>query len=148
MRSTDSGYLDEPKDFLKFIQCALDIEKIYNSKFKSKEKESFKWFIATDSDKLRNWTQSKYPDKVFYAKGRVAHVGWDAGGLKRVLLDIELLSRCNEIVVTGGSTFGWIAAMKMLKLPYYITGFSKMETCLRAELNLSPVNRNGAAVFK
>ena len=88
-------------------------------------------------------TYSKFPNRVFYTTGIVTHVGFDAQGYRRAILDVELLSRCDEIVVTGGSTFGWIAAMKMLKLPFYVIGASSMEKCLRAELSNPPSNQFG-----
>ena len=146
MRAADSGYLDEAKDYLKFISCAHEIEKEFLLKSKKLE-TTFKWFIATDSDKIRSAIFGSYGEKSFTTNGTVGHSG---GGsteqFKKTVLDIELLSRCDEIIVTGASTFGWTAAMKSLKLPFYLTGVT-MERCQRADLGSQPSNRQGARMF-
>ena len=147
MRAADSGYLDEAKDYLKFISCAHEIEKEFLLKSKKLE-TTFKWFIATDSDKIRSTIFGSYGEKSFTTNGTVGHSGWGSTEqFKKAVLDIELLSRCDEIIVTGASTFGWTAAMKSLKLPYYLTGFS-MNTCLRADLGNQPTNRRSTGMFK
>jgi len=147
MRAADSGYLDETKDHLKFISCALEIEKEFLIRNKILE-VSFKWFIATDSDKMRNYIFDNYPEKSFSSNGTVGHSGWsNIEQFKKTILDVELLSRCDEIITTGASTFGWLAAMKSLKMPYYVTGFS-MNKCLRADLGKQPANQHGTGMFR
>ena len=61
----------------------------------------------------------------------------------RAILDVKLLSLCNELIVTGGSTFGWVASMKSLKLPMYINGQNRMNKCLRASLSDPPSGGQG-----
>jgi hypothetical protein len=147
MRAGDSGYIDEAKDHLKFINCALDIEKDYIIKSKKRD-ISFKWFIATDSNKIRKFLFDNYRNKSFTSNGTLGHTDSGGIGFRRAVLDVELLSKCDEIIVTAGSTFGWLAAMKMLKMPFYIKGrTSKMEKCLRAELSITPSNLLGYSVF-
>ena len=148
MRGTDSLFIDETKDHLKFINCALEIEKqfiIENQRFNT----SFKWFIATDSDQIRKFLFENYKEKAFTSNGTLAHTSLGAeDGFRRAVLDVELLSRCNEIIVTSGSTFGWLAAMKMLKMPYVISGSRDMiMKCTRMDLRHPSTNPHGSTSF-
>jgi hypothetical protein len=137
-------YLNK-NDTKKFIHCAHDIEKKYLSK-KSKSTKiiSFKWFIASDSQNEINNLLKINSNKTFttnqYSLGHIAH---DKQSFYRAMLDVELLSLCNEIIVTGGSTFGWVAAMKSLKLPLFINGQNRMDKCLRSKLSEPPSGGKG-----
>ena len=141
-------YLDEKNDTNKFINCALNIEKEYLLKNSQHKSSLFKWFIASDSAANTKEIFTKYPGKAFTTNGTLSHVAYDANGYHRTILDVELLSLCNEIIITGGSTFGWVSAMKKLKLPLYINGFSSMSECLRAEFSQAPKTPSGYAVFR
>ena len=141
-------YLDEKKDTAKFIDCALEIERNFtrqNSRLNTTG--LFKWFIASDSETNINNILTKYPGKAFTTEGNLSHVAYNSNGYQRTILDVELLSRCNETIITGGSTFGWISAMKQFKLPLYINGFSTMQECVRAELSKLPKTPSGYGVF-
>ena len=120
-------------DVLKFIDCVKQIEKEFLLRNKSLNENSFKWFITGDSQDNLNKILAMYPNKTFSTNEyHIGHVDEDKKGYLRTILDIELLSLCNELVITGGSTYGWIAAMKMLKLPFYVNGKdSSMEKCLK-----------------
>jgi len=148
MRAGDSGYIDEAKDHLKFINCALEIEKQFILKSKRTD-ISFKWFIATDSDKIRSLIFEHFKEKSFTSNGTLGHITLDAeDGFRRAVLDVELLSKCDEVIVTSGSTFGWLAAMKTLKMPYYVSGVSeKMMKCTREDMRRISANQFGAASF-
>jgi len=148
MRATDSLFIDEAKDHLKFINCALEIEKGYILKSKRTD-ISFKWFIATDSDKIRSLIFEHYKEKSFTSNGTLDHTSLGSkDGFRRAVLDVELLSKCDEVIVTSGSTFGWLAAMKTLKMPYYISGSSdKMMKCTREDMRRISANQFGAASF-
>ena len=139
-------YLNKTEDTQKFINCALEIERENKNNITFK---SFKWFIASDTPAnleiyLRNFT-----NKHFSTNGTLSHVAYNSDGYARTIIDVELLSRCNELVITGGSTFGWISAMKMQKLPYFVNGFRSMDKCLRANLgDRLPKTPTNYAVFK
>jgi hypothetical protein len=136
MRAGDSNYLDETKDHLKFIDCALQIEQDHILK---NGNTSFKWFIATDSDRIRKSIFDNFGYKSFTSNGTLAHTDSKTqDGFRRAVLDVELLSKCNEIIVTGGSTFGWLAAMKSLRLPFFVNGRNRMNKCLRSNLTDPP----------
>jgi hypothetical protein len=62
-------------------------------------------------------------------------------------MDVELLSKCDEIIVTGGSTFGFIAAIKARKMPFYVNGNSSMEYCEQMKLNRPSFRYENIAVF-
>jgi hypothetical protein len=148
MRAADSGYLDESRDHLKFINCAIEIEKEYILKSK-KTDISFKWFIATDSDKIRSFIFYHFKEKSFTSNGTLGHSSWGVQSiLRHTVLDVELLSKCDEIIVTSGSTFGWLAAMKTLKMPFYVSGSSeRMVKCTREDLRRISVNPRSSASF-
>ena len=135
-------------DTLKFINCALQIENAYLEANEGKNFKQFKWFIATDLEEQLTKIKNDYPDRVVSASGKIAHVHFESDAYKRAIMDIELLSKCDELIITGGSTFGWIAAMKNLKLPFYINGqSSQMRKCERVNMSRLPMRPTGEVVF-
>ncbi len=86
-----------------FLDCAKDIELDAGS-------SSVKWFVTTDSQVLLDKLYAEYGDKIIRVNGTIGHVYESYHlGIERVyektILDNELLSLCNEIVITGGE---WI----------------------------------------
>lgn len=130
----DGFFLNETQDIQKFINCAQQIESSQSNI------NHFKWFIASDSQIELNKILKKYPNRAFALDnnfGRLEH----SNSNRRSLIEVELLSKCNELILTGGSTFGWVAAMKMLKMPFYVNGYEggeTMKTCVRAKLSEPP----------
>ena len=58
---------------------------------------------------------------------------------KRAIVDVELLSKCNEMIITGASTYGMVAAMKSLRMPLYVNGNGfDMKKCARLNLGTPP----------
>ena len=55
---------------------------------------------------------------------------------EKTILDNELLSRCDEMIITGGSTFGFLAAIKSQRMPYHVN--IGMHKCQRAQLSRPP----------
>ena len=137
-------YFDLKKDLDKFFNCALKLEE--NVKQSNKNK-TVKWFISTDSEKLSNIIKKLYTTKAISANGTITHTHFHSVGQARAIIDIELLSRCDEIIMSGGSTFGYVASMKNKKLPYYIDGKSSMKKCLRTVLSAPSRTPAGSAVF-
>jgi hypothetical protein len=143
-------YIIDPIDTYKFINCSLDIEKnltSYDKEFSSKYK-GIKWFLTSDTNLVIKRLSNEYPDKIIKSDGHIGHVEQDRDAYERSIIDVELLSKCNEIIITGGSTFGWIAAMKMLKLPYYINGGHNyyINKCLKTDLDILPITNQNKAV--
>jgi hypothetical protein len=142
-RAEDAIFLNESSDTIKFIDCALNLEKNYYESHANFTRKNVKWFIASDSEKNLNNILATFPGKAFSSKGKVAHIAFHSEGYRRTVIDIELLSKCDELIITGGSTFGFVVAMKTLKLPYFINGYSKMTKCSRTLLADPPVRPNG-----
>ena len=119
------NYLNH-EDIQTFIKCAFEIEKhnkIYNSN------QNVKWFISTDeSAKIRNLIK-RYSNKILRAKGKIGHIALESEAYERAILDIELLSHCNETIITGGSTFGFIGSLKNQKIPYIVEGRRSSKEC-------------------
>lgn len=133
-------YLNDPQDIYYFVNCALEIENNLMLSSSSKIKK-VKWFVASDSQKLIDRLKATYPNKVVAGEGVVAHVAENATGFRRTVVDIEMLSRSEELIITGGSTFGFVAGLKLKngKMPYYINGReNKYEKCKRVELARPP----------
>ena len=142
------NFLDEDLDTLKFINCALQIENDYLEANRGNKFKRFKWFVASDLETQVKQLSLAYPNKVITAQGKIAHVHFEADAYKRAIIDIELLSKCDELIITGGSTFGWMAAMKTLKMPYYINGLSRiMRRCEKVNLSRLPKRPSGEAIF-
>jgi hypothetical protein len=113
-------YVNEAnKDDIKFIDCALGIE----SEFK--ETKPVKWLIVTDMNHMFSKISQLMPNKTIFTSNGTAGHGIGNGDYQQTIkafLDIELLSLCDEIIQTSGSTFGFISAIKAQKLPYYVNG--------------------------
>ena len=121
-----------------FIRCAQWIETNHTALVASRP---VRWFVTTDSKKLYDMIFAEYGERMIQVNGTIGHTyddyGRDAIGVyTKTLVENELLSRCDEIVITGGSTFGFVAAMKMLRLPYYLN--YNMDKCVRANLSRPP----------
>ena len=130
----DLPYLNEYVDILKFINCAIYLENEYLSSKRKSEKFNIKWFIASDSQSKLDLLLKEYERKAFASKGTLAHIKHNHLGYERSIIDVELLSKCDELIITGASSFGFIAAMKSKKLPYFINGFDKtMRRCQRMQ---------------
>ena len=101
-------YIDDPLDTYKFIDCAFEIEDNLtkmDSKFNKKYK-GVKWFITSDSSDVIDRLAKEYPNKIVIGEGKVGHIVNSTDSYPRTIMDVELLSRCNDLVITGGSTFG------------------------------------------
>ena len=141
-------YLNKIMDVYKFIECAIQIENEYKKESKIK---NFRWFIISDSQENLNEIFYYYPQKAFTANGTITHVHYDPKGYDKAIVDVELLSRYDEMIITSGSTFGFIASMKILKMPYYVNGFDlDMKSCRRNSLgfkDISKIPTNQNAIF-
>ena len=90
---------------------------------------------------------SQYRDKSIVTNETIGHVDRDVNAYPRTIIDIELLSRCDQLIMTGGSTFGFIAAMKSQRTPYYVNGRANMSACQLHEHANPSLNDRGLAVF-
>lgn len=136
-------YLNKLFDTTKFIDCALQIENKYKALIRKKinGKNKIKWFISSDSQSHIDEIFSVYGDRAF-TNGAFTHVFDDPVGYDKAIIDIELLSRCDELIITGGSTFGFIASMKSLKLPFYVNGKDlNMKHCVKHTLSGSGISK-------
>lgn len=127
-----------------FVKCAETIE---NERRNVIGDRLVKWFISTDSNEVLESLKFKHGDRILHADGVISHIAYESVGYMRALMDIELLSRCNETVLTGGSTFGFIGSLKSKKFPYYIEGKRGERECQRFELFAPPRTPGGAAMF-
>lgn len=157
----------------KFISCALQIESDYllSLNFTQKYPKGVKWFIASDNEAYLNKLVKLYPGKVLTSNGTISHIH-NPDGYQRAIVDVELLSRCDEILMTGGSTFAFMGAMKSLRMPFNIDGqqlklnpnhsnklfkilYSIMNTideppiekCARTSMDRPPLRPDGISVF-
>lgn len=136
-------YLNSFYDIIKFINCAHELEK--NNTLVNKK--TVKWFLSSDSDPKLNEILRLFPNKAFSSNGTIDHIVSNTKGYERVIIDIELLSYCDELITTGGSTFGFVAAMKSLKIPFYVDGFSKINACKKFSFSNPSKTPKNIAVF-
>jgi hypothetical protein len=101
-------YLIDPLDTYKFLTCSFEIEANITQtipNFISKYK-GVKWFVTSDSADMIDRLKKDYPNKIIDGEGQLGHIDSDQDFYPRTILDVELLSRCNQLILTGGSTYG------------------------------------------
>ena len=123
-------FLDVEMDKLKFLNCALQIENEYLTVNKNNSKP-VKWYLSSDSEPLLKSIVALYPEKAIVGKGDILHVDHYINGYFRTLVDSGLLSKCDELIHTGGSTFGYVSAMRSFRVPYNLDGKSQQIKCVR-----------------
>ena len=73
-------------------------------------------------------------------------------GTRVGIAEVELLAKCDEMIVTGGSTFGYVAVFKAGRLPYIVNGNINMAKCVKANLShpgyRSDFNKHNNAIFE
>lgn len=109
-----------------------------------------KWYVSSDSWKVLLILEKKFKDKIILGEGKLGHTTHFPDTYSRTILDSELLSKCDQIIVTGGSSFGFVAALKAGRLPYFIEGrmnITNGSKCERMKLSRPPKNRYGVALF-
>ena len=115
-----------------FITCALNLEvnQLEDKDFIKKYKK-IKWFVISDNMSIIKKISNLYPDKVIKTNGTVSHVVQDPNGYFKAILDNELLSKSDELILSSGSSFGFTAALRKKSLPLYIDMIN--EKCLRTD---------------
>lgn len=130
-----------------FVSCAQSIEASNKHRIGSRPVK-VKWFISTDrSDLIENFS-SVFQDKILVGEGKIGHVAFEDGTYERAILDIELLSRCNETILTGGSTFGFIGSIKSQKRPFLVEGKRKTTACTKLEFFAPARTPSGPSMFR
>jgi hypothetical protein len=109
----------------KFIDCASEVEQGITAKQKR-----VKWFVASDSLGFLNLIKRNHSEKVLHANGIIKHVVLDGDdGYRRVLLDTELLARCDELILTAGSTFGFTSSIRSGRYPLFVNSRNPNSVC-------------------
>lgn len=111
-------YLDR-SDVRSFVECALEIEARNRGAIGNR---TVRWFISSDEQDFLREFDRKYQDKIASGYGTLAHIQEDLNAYHRTLLDIEMLARCDQVILTGGSTFGFVASMITQTKPYFVEG--------------------------
>ena len=144
-------YLNQKNDVRVFLQCALDIESelAVSSDSGQRQAKRVKWFISTDSTSLFDSLLGEYESRMIATNGTIGHIYSRSKQLSdiysRTIVDNELLAKCDDIIITGGSTYGFVSAIKAMRMPYYVS--VGMHKCMRANLS-SPPSYYGLATFR
>ena len=93
-----------------FINCAENLLYKYNNS---------KIFIATDNNEIKKLIKNFFKEKVILLNYPTRE--FNLKGIQYALLDILLLSKCKELILTPYSTFGSVAAGIGNIIPHYIT---------------------------
>ena len=112
--------------FRAFVDCAINIQ------MSQRQKKDVKWFVASDNPAVVALLLNDYSDRIVSVKEKHFD-GW-----QQAIADSELLARCDELIVTGGSTFGFVAAIKSQRLPYHLDSQANMTQCRRSTLSRPP----------
>lgn len=107
-----------------FFNCASYISSQYENPL---------FFIASDSEELKRKASLHFGDKLFQLKKETHTFSED--GIKAAVLDLMILSRCKEVVLTPFSTFGSVAAGIGEIVPHFIT---RMEGYCVKDLSSEP----------
>jgi hypothetical protein len=120
--SLDSHELDN------FINCALDIEQ--NDMNLGKH---VRWFVTADWSKHLKRLFKKYSKYVITVRLRESRVLHYETGMSfvKTIVENELLSKCDELIVTGGSTYGFLAGIRANRMPLYFNGNKSSTSCPR-----------------
>jgi hypothetical protein len=124
----------DPKDHVHFLRCILD----YENRVLNETSRPVKWFVSTDSSELLDLLRKNHPTRVISSTGVIAHISSNSNAYRRVVLDNELLSKCDELFVTGGSTFGALAAMRAGVMPLFFNGMRNNTQCSRMNFTNLP----------
>ena len=88
------------------------------------------WFIATDSQEIRDKAKLEYPNLVIYYEQNITgdnHFFTTENKFARIV-DNWLLSKCDDVIATIASSFGYVAASRLpSKRPYLLSGYAN--TC-------------------
>jgi hypothetical protein len=127
-----------------------DVEAVFNCAGMIRDenfllKRKIKFYISSDNEKIANDIATEHQNDIITSK--TLKIPFRNGGLPRSIIDIELLSLCDELVITGGSTFGFLASMKNGNLPYYVEGMRYMSSCKRMILSEPTRRPEGFSVF-
>lgn len=110
-------------DVQAFLNCANEFEGSLI------EHIPVKWYISSDTPTFVEKMKEEYNDKVLTGNGIVGHISRNFKSYERVIFDLEMLSRCDVLIFTGGSTFGFLPALKNQRRPYYVVGNVGMKKC-------------------
>ena len=116
-----------------FTDCAFDLEHELAA-------TSVKWFVTSDSQPIIDMIRTWHPSRVIVVNGSIEHIGLGAkSAYLKSILDHELLTLCNQTIITGPSSYGFVASMKAGRMPYYVRGLNANETkCRKANFNDPP----------
>ncbi|CAF0976282.1 unnamed protein product [Brachionus calyciflorus] len=136
-----SEYIDTT-DINKFIECAKHIEQINHA-------SSVKWFLTSDSEKIIDTLSADYGHLIIKGKGNIGHILFSSNYYSRTVMDVELLSKANEIIITGGSTYGFVSSMKKQILPYFVEGKrnENEKPCRKMTFNKAPRRPEGYSLI-
>lgn len=91
-------------------QCAQNI--------RSPKEEGVVWFLSTDNEQTRISAKSLFKDKVVFYNVPISRA--DPNGLRAGIIDLFLLSECDDLIVSAASTFSRIAYGLARKLPMIV----------------------------
>ena len=90
---------DLNKQVKSLADCVMEIEEPERSNINGKE---FKWFILSDSQELIEELVKKYSkSKLIVADigGQIGHVKHNTNAYARAIVDNELLSKCDQVII-------------------------------------------------
>jgi hypothetical protein len=87
--------------------------------------------VVSDVEEIITKAKQQFPELVIHTTGTITHTSSSLKGFRRALVDIELLSRCNDFIITGGSSFGFTSSLRSRRYPWYVNGKINAKSCER-----------------
>ena len=93
--------------------------------------------------------EAEYKSKVVHTLDyiKINKINFKFGKYGTTILDNELMSKSDFLVISGGSTFGFVAAIRKKQLPFYINGNKNQKKCSKMKLSEPSITKSGFAVF-
>ena len=144
-------FINVTEDMPKYFECALKIENDYykECKLNKKPAKRVKWYLAVDfPSEINEFIKSqRYANKIIHGIKVIPREIYH--GITEALWDVEMLSRCDQLICTGGSTYGFLSAMKNrhFRFPYFINGRLGMKECEIFTFAKPPTNADRYETF-
>ena len=105
--------LGDLNDTQELFKCAQDIERLLAAPF-----DNVKWFVTSNSPKMLDNLDLVSNERIFMSEKHIDM--YEGDPFSKSILDMELLSRCDHIIVARPTSFGILASMKAKQLPYVV----------------------------
>jgi len=102
--------------------------------------------LTTDNFEYLRLIEDEYKNKSIHTVDFISENRTDSI-YGATFLDNELMALSDYLIMSGGSTFGFTAAMRQNELPFYVNGRRNQKECVKMKLSKPSITYLGYAVF-